>query len=248
MKLFYQGHGSFRLELSDGRIIYVDPYAGKDDENIKASYGLPADIILVTHQHHDHNQVDLCAKKDGCKIISNFEALSVPEKEEEKDRESDGGGEKDDWAAYAAIPGLSFLSVLSEYSGIGYNKFDVGGIIIQAVEASNKNHSPEECAGYVITADGIKIYAAGDTSATQQMRLLKNIDYALLPCDGKYNMDAKEAAECARLIKARHNIPYHTGGGLFDRAAAEAFDAPNRLIIDAGQEIQLQGRIMSDRR
>ena len=43
-KLFYQGHGSFRLTANDGRVIYVDPYAGE-------GYDLPADIILVSHQH-----------------------------------------------------------------------------------------------------------------------------------------------------------------------------------------------------
>jgi len=67
-KLFYQGHGSFRLTADDGRIIYVDPYAGE-------GYDLAADVILVSHQHGDHNQVQLCKQNEGCKIISNEEAL-----------------------------------------------------------------------------------------------------------------------------------------------------------------------------
>lgn len=195
MKLLYQGHGSLRLELNDGRIIYVDPYAGD-----KESYALLADIILVTHQHNDHNQTALCAKKDGCKIISNSEAL---------------------------VEGK-------------YSTFEFDGAIIEAVEANNKNHNPQECVGYIITADGVKIYAAGDTSKTEQMKNLQNIDYTLLPCDGKYNMGIKEAAECAKLIGAKHNIPYHMSPGeLFNREKAEMFDAPNRLIVAAGQEIEL---------
>jgi len=67
-KLFYQGHGSFRLTAADGRVVYVDPFAGK-------GYDLPADLILVSHQHGDHNQIELCPKKPECKIISNVEAL-----------------------------------------------------------------------------------------------------------------------------------------------------------------------------
>ena len=47
--LLYQGHGSFRLETDAGRIIYVDPFAGQ-------GYDLPADLILVTHDHYDHNR------------------------------------------------------------------------------------------------------------------------------------------------------------------------------------------------
>ena len=51
-----------------GRVVYVDPYAGE-------GYDLPANLILVSHQHGNHNRVDLCAKKPECKIISNVEAL-----------------------------------------------------------------------------------------------------------------------------------------------------------------------------
>jgi L-ascorbate metabolism protein UlaG (beta-lactamase superfamily) len=194
-KLYYQGHGSFRLTAADGRVIYVDPYAGD-------GYDLPADLILVTHQHSDHNQVSLCTQKPSCRIISNVEALA--------------GGK--------------------------HNTFDVGGILIEAVEASNKNHDPKQCVGYIITLDGVKIYAAGDTSKTSAMQSIAGmgIDYALLPTDGIYNMDPAEAAECAKIIKAKHNIPIHMKpGALFDRALAEKFDAPDRLIVEAGQEITL---------
>ena len=68
-KLYYQGHGSFRITSNAGQVIYVDPYAGD-------GYDLPADIILVTHQHHDHNQVQLCAQNGSCRIITNKEALA----------------------------------------------------------------------------------------------------------------------------------------------------------------------------
>ena len=57
-KLLYQGHGSYRLTADDGRTIYVDPYAG-------GGYDLPADIILITHQHSDHNfQVEYFARAE----------------------------------------------------------------------------------------------------------------------------------------------------------------------------------------
>ena len=195
-KLLYQGHGSFRLISQNGTVIYVDPYAGE-------GYDLPADIILVTHQHGDHNKIDLITQKKDCVIITNAEAL-------------DGGK---------------------------HNSFSVNGIEIEAVGAKNKNHDPKNCVGFIITIDGIKIYAAGDTSKTDQMSNFaeKEIDYALLPCDGVYNMDLKEAAECAELIGAKHNIPIHMKPGeLFDRERAEKFDAPNRLIVEAGEEIVLK--------
>ena len=58
-KLYYQGHGSYRIISDDGFVIYVDPYAGD-------GYELPADLIIVTHEHGDHNQVGLVnLKVDG---------------------------------------------------------------------------------------------------------------------------------------------------------------------------------------
>ena len=194
-KLLYQGHGSYRLTADDGRIIYVDPFAG-------TGYDKPADLILVTHQHSDHNQVDLCAKKPDCRIISNYEAL-------------EGGT---------------------------HNSFDVDGILIQAVEAGNRNHNPKECVGYLITLDGVKIYASGDTSKTEQMETFADLklDYALFPIDGIFNMGPKGAAECAALVGAKHNIPVHMKpGALFSPKKAEKWTAPNKLVLEPGQEIDL---------
>ena len=100
--------------------------------------------------------------------------------------------------------------------------------------------------GYVITlSDGTKVYVSGDTSKTEQMPSLadQNIDYAFFCCDGIYNMDLEEAAECAALVKAKHNIPYHMtaadSGSFFDRTKAEQFQADNLLVIGEGEEIEL---------
>jgi len=194
-KLFYQGHGSFRLTAADERVVYVDPYAGE-------GYDLPADLILVSHQHGDHNQIDLCTKKPDCKIISNVEALQ--------------GGK--------------------------HNTFDIDGIQIEAVEAYNKNHNPAECVGFIITIDGVKIYASGDTSKTTQMETFADmgLDYAILCGDGFYNMGLEEAAECAKLIGAKHNIIIHVKPkALFDRELAEQWNAPNKLIVEPNEEITL---------
>ena len=195
-KLLYQGHGSFRLTSDDGVVVFIDPFIG-------TGYDLPADLILVTHQHEDHNQIGLITQKDDCRIISNFEALE--------------GGR--------------------------HNSFVVKGIEIESVEAGNNaGHSLEDAVGFIVTVDGFKLYFCGDTSKTNQMSELKerNLDYAFLCADGFYNMDLVEAAECAAIIGARHNVPVHLKPGeLFDREMAEQFNAPNRLILEPGVEIAL---------
>jgi hypothetical protein len=41
-KLYYQGHGSYRLTSDDGRIVYVDPYAGDGyDLPVGAKHNIP---------------------------------------------------------------------------------------------------------------------------------------------------------------------------------------------------------------
>ena len=202
-KLLYQGHSSFRFTSKDGTVIYLDPFA-------PSGYDLPADLVLVTHQHGDHNQVQLITRNEDCVVITQDEALA--------------GGK--------------------------HNTFNVKGIAIEAVEAYNDWHKITEAVGYIITIDGIKVYAAGDTSTTGQMKTFaaKKLDYALLPCDGVFNMDGNEAGECAKTINAKHDIPIHTGPfdenysplpGFFDISIAEKFMAPNRLILEPGQEITL---------
>ena len=194
-KLLYQGHSSYRITTGQGTVIYVDPYEGE-------GYDLPADLILITHQHVDHNQIQKVTQKDDCTIITNVEALAEGK----------------------------------------HQTFCLKGINIEAVMAANSNHNPSECVGYLIGIDDVLIYFSGDTSKTEQMQSLaaRKIDYAFLPCDGVYNMDLAEAAECADLIQARHTIPVHLlPGSLFSQERAEAFQHPSRLIVKDGEEIEL---------
>lgn len=129
-------------------------------------------------------------------------------------------------------------------AGGGHNVFDSAFVKVEAVEAgNNRNHSVKECVGYILALpSGVTVYASGDTSETKQMQKLagKGLDYALFCCDGIYNMDLAEASRCAALVGAKRNIPYHMAPGkLFDRARAERFDAPGRLIVADGEEIEL---------
>jgi L-ascorbate metabolism protein UlaG (beta-lactamase superfamily) len=129
-------------------------------------------------------------------------------------------------------------------AGGEHQTFELGYVSVEAVEAGyNRNHNVKECVGYILTLPGgVSVYVSGDTSKTEQMPLLaqRKLDYAFFCCDGIYNMDLEEAAECAELVGAKHNIPYHMAPGkLFDRARAEKFNAPDRLILAPGEEIEL---------
>lgn len=201
-KLLYMGHASIRITTAEDKVIYIDPFVGE-------GYEPAADLILVTHGHYDHTDLDKIENRSAdCAVITWKEALE----------------------------------------GRSHQSFEFPYVRVEAVEAgNNKNHDISECVGYVITlSDGVKVYVSGDTSTTEQMPQLadQNIDYAFFCCDGIYNMDLEEAAQCAALVKAKHNIPYHmtaaNSGSFFDRSRAEQFDAPDRLIINEGEEIELE--------
>ena len=117
-----------------------------------------------------------------------------------------------------------------------------------AVEAGyNDWHDVNECAGYVLTfSNGRSIYVTGDTSTTRQMPELagKEIDYAFFCCDGVFNMGLEEASQCAEMVGAKHNIPYHMTTDQekvgFDREIAERFDVENRIILAPGETLIIQ--------
>ena len=197
-KLYYQGHGSYRITTNNGAVIYVDPFAGD-------GYEPHADVILVTHAHPDHNKISLCTQSPSCRIITNEEALK---------------------------------------EGV-HRTFLFEDIKVESVEAKNFMHNPKKCVGYILVIDGVTIYASGDTSKTEHMSKLadKSIDYALFCCDGIFNMGLQEAARCAEIVGAKYNIPVHTSPWFitkFSEKRAEKWEAPNKLIVKIGEEIELK--------
>ena len=58
-RLLYQGHGSLRIVTGEGKVIYVDPYAGD-------GYDLPADLIRIILKVKGADKVIVTS--DACSI------------------------------------------------------------------------------------------------------------------------------------------------------------------------------------
>jgi L-ascorbate metabolism protein UlaG (beta-lactamase superfamily) len=102
----------------------------------------------------------------------------------------------------------------------------IGDVTVRAVPAYNiqKAFHPKAngWVGYVVTMDGITVYHPGDTDRIPEMKGL-SVDVALIPVGGTYTMDAREAGDVLKDIKAAHAIPIHYGDIVGSRRDAETF-------------------------
>lgn len=124
-----------------------------------------------------------------------------------------------------------------------YQSWDFDGIKIEAVAmGGNSNHAIGSGVGYLVTVDGICVYHAGDSSNHEALHYISgyDIDYALYPIDGVYNMDAEEATELANLIGAKHNIPIHISNASPKVDKRDKFNPEGRLIVMEGDTIVLE--------
>lgn len=185
--IHWLGHASFRIELG-GLVVYIDPWKVKNP--------VPADIVLITHDHHDHLSEEDVAR------ISNPETVILC---------ATKGAGKLSGDVRAVKPGLSL---------------QVGDAFVQTVPAYNigKIFHPQKAAfvGYILTLAGIRIYHAGDTDLIPEMANIA-CDVALLPIGGTYTMDATTAAKALTVISAKMAVPMHWGDVVGSRKDAELF-------------------------
>jgi L-ascorbate metabolism protein UlaG (beta-lactamase superfamily) len=71
-EVLYQGHGSMRFTTDAGTVVYLDPYMGE-------GYDVPANLILVTHQHYDHTAIDKMPHAEGCVVWQNMDSHPTPD-------------------------------------------------------------------------------------------------------------------------------------------------------------------------
>ena len=108
-----------------------------------------------------------------------------------------------------------------DYYGSDVPLQQVAGISIEAVPMYNLQRGPAAGQlfhtkgrgnGYIVTLGGKRVYFAGDTECTAEMKALKDIDVAFIPMNLPYTMPPSEAAACVKAFKPKIAIPYHYQG------------------------------------
>jgi L-ascorbate metabolism protein UlaG (beta-lactamase superfamily) len=184
LEITFLGHASLVMAFG-GKTIQVDPYGEVAD------YGaLPkADLVLVTHEHFDHldPQALKAILKPGTIIVGSRSCA-------------------------AKLPGAVIMA--------NGDKKTVLGLAIEAVPAYNIVHKRPgdgpfhprgDGNGYVVTFGDKKVYIAGDTENTPEMKALTGIDVAFLPMNLPYTMSPDQVADAARAFRPRILYPYHYG-------------------------------------
>jgi len=194
------------------KICHEDVVIYIDPWKLKESPG-DATLVFVSHSHHDHYSPEDIAKVSGqdTKLIASADVV------------------KKEKAGEAIVPGLTV---------------ELESVRVRGVAAYNPNKQfhpkANNWVGFIIEIGSKRIYYAGDTDLTEEMKALKDIDIALLPVGGTYTMNAEEAAEAAKHIKPKQAIPYHWGDIVGSRSDAERFAELAEcevMVLTAGESI-----------
>jgi len=184
LEITFLGHGTLMMAFG-GKTIHIDPYGEVADYS-----SLPkADLVFITHEHFDH--LDPAALK----AIMKPETTVV--------------------ATKACVGELPKAIIMAN----GETR-TVLGLSVEAVPAYNIAHKrpdgnpfhPKGSGnGYIVAFGDKRVYIAGDTENTPEMKALKNIDVAFLPMNLPYTMTPEMVADAAHAFRPKILYPYHYG-------------------------------------
>lgn len=184
LKITFLGHGTLMLTFN-GKNTHVDPYSRVADYS-----KLPkADIILITHEHHDHFDQTALA---GVRIEETEVVLT-----EACAKQVEGGivirnGEK------RTVKGVTIEAIPA------YN-------LVHKRENGKPFHPKGVGNGYIITFGDKRVYVAGDTENIPEMKSLLDIDCAFLPMNLPFTMTPEMVADAAKAFQPKILYPYHYG-------------------------------------
>jgi L-ascorbate metabolism protein UlaG (beta-lactamase superfamily) len=178
----------------NGKRIVADPTTFPPGPNSGAAdfRGAAApDLILFTHEHGDHFSVPTLTELAGPNTV-----IVAPQ------------------SVYGMLPAALQAKTKVMKNG---DKQTYAGVAIEAVPEYNTTadrlmfHPKGRDNGYVLNLGGKRVYLAGDTEETPELKNLPNIDVAFVPMNLPYTMTVDAAATWVKDFKPKIVYPYHYG-------------------------------------
>jgi L-ascorbate metabolism protein UlaG (beta-lactamase superfamily) len=182
MEITWLGHSAVKIKGS--KTLFIDPFfTGNPSCPTTPQEVKEADVVIVTHHHSDHlGDAFVLAEKTGATLVGIHE-IAV-------DAQAEG--------------------ITAEGMNIG-GTVDVKGVKIHMVVA---HHSAEKgtATGVVVEMDGKRLYHAGDTGLTYDMKLVAEFfrpDLSFIPIGDRYTMGIPSAVKAVEFTQTKRVIPVH---------------------------------------
>jgi L-ascorbate metabolism protein UlaG (beta-lactamase superfamily) len=181
-KLTWLGHSAVKIEGTT--TILIDPFLS---QNPASSYNKndieKIDLVFVTHHHADHIGDAFAICKENNATLVAIHEIAIEAQEQGIDAE-----------------GMNIGGTI-ECLGVKFH-------MVNALHSALKGNP----AGVVIEIDNKKIYHAGDTGLTYDMKLIGEFfkpDLSFLPIGDRYTMGIESAAKAVEFIETQRVVPIH---------------------------------------
>lgn len=184
LDITFLGHGTLMFTFN-GNVIHIDPFSQVADYA-----ALPkADLVLITHDHGDHlDPAALGHIRTEKTTLLIAESCAGKVKGGTVMKNGDVQTFKD--IRIEAVPAYNIVN--KRGNGQPYHPQGAGN-------------------GYILTFGDTRVYVAGDTENTPEMKALKDIAVAFLPMNLPYTMTPEMVADAAKAFRPGILYPYHFG-------------------------------------
>jgi L-ascorbate metabolism protein UlaG (beta-lactamase superfamily) len=186
IKIAWYGQSFFQIVTPKGTKIILDPH------NIEAYRIAPikADLVLMSHMHNDHNQVE--GVIENAKTVKQFNALKK----------------------------TGPNALLFDWNLIDEKFQDVRFFDVATYHDSSNGMSRGKNGCWVLDVDGIRIAHLGDLGHKlnkAQLKKFGKVDVVMVPAGGVYTLNGIEAYAVAKQLEpTRYIIPMHYGTVVYD--------------------------------